>query len=151
MSGKDKLLNIVYASRNIKIPFYMVVVIIVATSLLTATMAQTPSIILAKPARTPIATTSSSLVASNASFSYDAYTNKWTFVTVQVTNEGGESASGTVTVILYDSQGNPIASGSASTGTISAGGITSVLITLSWSAGTDADDVVSGTVTVNQD
>jgi hypothetical protein len=150
MSGKEKLLNIVYATRNIKIPFYLVVAIIVATSLLTATMAQGPSIILTKPARTPIATASSNLVASSASFSYDAYTNKWTFVTIQITNEGGEAASGTVTVILYDSQGNPIASGSASTGTVSAGSATTVLVTLSWSAGVDADDVVSGTITVNQ-
>ena len=79
---------------------------------------------------------------------YDSANNIYTQVVVTVQNTGSSSASGTVTVYFYNSGSTQIATGSTSTGTISAGASVQVTVGLTWVSGYNIANLSSGRASV---
>jgi hypothetical protein len=118
--------------------------------------AQLVSFTLVKPYTLPISVTTSQLKVDSLSFTYDSTTNQYSSATVSGKNyDTTNTHYGKVYVVLKDSSGTVVASGSAYIGS-SANPIPAntafdpITVSLTWTPGKSVNDVASGQVAVEQ-
>jgi len=108
-------------------------------------------LMLVKPYVVPVTIVGPDLKVEDAKFHYDPPTATWDWVKVEVKNYAGASRAGVIDVYIYDDDGDVIASGSRSTGSIPAGQRRKIKVTIGWQSGKTVCDAVSARIVVIQD
>jgi len=106
---------------------------------------------LTKPAVVDINVLSSPLIVSAVDFNsyYNASSNRWEYVKVTVENTGSTDLVGEIECILYDADGNVVASGSLIQSPINAGSTVNVEVPLTWESDKTVEDVADGRIVVS--